>query len=148
MPEPMQQFVLLTQHGTCPQWLKGLGKQVSSVADWMEEQQQVERSQVERLLKTTENLDKARIQISSLEEELARAKEFGVLMSKMGQSTKSITEPVEWATLQKKAPEAEPVARTSLENDVEREQELQTFKEELAAQEALIERERDKRKIS
>ena len=93
------------------------------MADGIDEQQQMGRRQVERLLTTTEELDKAQNQIRSLEEELASAKEFEVLMSKMDHDTTSGTEPVEPANLQKKAMETdvEPVARTTPEKEVERE---------------------------
>mgnify|MGYP007117666682 CR=1 FL=1 len=97
------------------------------------------------MLTTTKELDKVRNQIRSLEEELARAKEFGVLMSKIDHDTSSGTEPLELANLQKKASEmdAEPVARKAPEKDVETEHEMQTLREELGAQEALRERERE-----
>ena len=94
------------------------------------------------MLTTTKELDKARNLIRSLEEEQARAKEFGVLMSKMDQITSSRTEPT---NLQKKPPEtdAELMAKTAPEEDAKQEQEMQTLREELVAQEALREQERE-----
>ena len=68
--EPVQQFAALTQHGTCRQWLKWLGKQVSGVADWMDNKQWQMGNQVDWLLVTIEELEKARAQIRILEEEL------------------------------------------------------------------------------
>ena len=76
MLEPVQQFSLLTQHGTRQQWLEWLGKQVFGVADQMETKQRMQQKQTEWLLTATKELEKARNQIRSLEEELARAKDF------------------------------------------------------------------------
>ena len=85
---------------------------------------------MERLLTRTDKLDKARNQIRSLEEELARATEFMVLMSKMSQNTTSETKLVEPANLQKEAPktEAQSEANTTPVKDVEREQEMLTLR--------------------
>ena len=84
--KPGQQFADLTQHGTCYQWVKWLGEQVSGVADRMEDEQQQAGVKTERLLATTEELEKAP-QIWSLEEELKRAKEYAVIMANMGQQS-------------------------------------------------------------
>ena len=107
----------------------------------MDEEQQVVRRRVELLLTTINKLDKARYEIRSLEKALARAKEFGVLMSKMGQNTTSGTKPVELANLRKEALEmdAQPEASTTPIKEMEREQEMLTLREELADQEALRE---------
>ena len=72
----IQQFVVFTQHGTCRQWLEWLGKQVSIVANQMEAEQRKEQTRMEWLLTATEELEKARNRIQSLEEELVRAKEL------------------------------------------------------------------------
>ena len=103
---------------------------------------------MERLLTRTDKLDKARNQIRSLEEELARATEFMVLMSKMSQNTTSETKLVEPANLQKEAPEtdAQPEASTALVKDTKWEQEMLTLREGLVPLEALREREREQKK--
>ena len=66
-------------------------------------------------------------------------------MSKMGQITSSRTEPVEPTNLQKKASETyvEQVASTTPEKDAKGEHEMQTLRDELSAQEALRERQRE-----
>ena len=90
----MQQFATLTQHGTCQQWLRWLGEQASGVADRMDEEQRQRGSQQERLLTTTEELEKARAQIRGLEEKMTRTKEYAAIMANMGQNTSTNTEPV------------------------------------------------------
>ena len=87
MSEPIEQFVVLTQHGSYRQWLEWLGKQVFGVADQMETKQRMQQKQTEWLLTATKELEKARNKIQSLEEELARAKELVAIMVNMGQST-------------------------------------------------------------
>mgnify|MGYP000173227897 CR=1 FL=1 len=88
---------------------------------------------------TNEELEKAWNQIWILEEELEKAKELAAIMANSGQSTSPKTEPLEPVNLQKKVPkeEAEPVASTPLVKNCEREKELQTIKDELAAQEGI-----------
>ena len=97
-----------------------------------------------------EELNKAQKWIQNLEEELARGKEFVALMSNMGQSTSSRTEPVEPDNPWKKALEKEVKTRASIarEKECQRENELQMLREELATQEALRERERDHNKTT
>ena len=114
------------------------------MADGMEDEQRQVGNQAEWLLATTEELKKALGQIWSLEEELKRAKEYAVIMANVGQTTIAVTELVPPANLQKEAPEtdAQPVVSITSEKDVEREKERLTLREELAAQEALRERER------
>ena len=72
------------------------------------------------MLATTKELEKARAQIQSLEEELKRTKEYVVIMVNMGQQS-AVTEPVPPANLQKEAPEtdAQLVVSTAPEKDVE-----------------------------
>ena len=91
MPEPVQQFAVLTQYGTFQQWLEWLGKQVSGVANRMEAEQRKEHTRTEQLLTTTEELDKARNRIRSLEEELARVKELTTIMANMSHNTSEAT---------------------------------------------------------
>ena len=66
-------------------------------------------------------------------------------MANMGQNTSTILEPVSPANLQNAAQKTEAalVVNTTLEKDTEREQEMITLKEELAAQETLRESERE-----
>ena len=53
------------QHDTCNQWLRWVGEQVSSVVNRIEEE---EKAQRDRLFAATEELEKARTKIRSLEE--------------------------------------------------------------------------------
>ena len=107
-----------TEHGC--QWLKWLGEQVSGVADRMEDEQQQVGSHVERLLATTKELEKARAQIQSLEEELKRTKEYVVIMVNMGQQS-AVRELVPPVNLQKESLEtdAQTMVGIALEKDVE-----------------------------
>ena len=134
----------------CRQWLKWLGEKVFDVADQMEEEQRQFGSQAEQSLATTEELGKARAQIRSLEEDIKRSEECTAIMANRGQITSAIIESVPLATLHKEAPEteAQPVVSTTQEKDAEREKEISTLREELAAQEALWERERAQKQTS
>ena len=51
------------------------------------------------MLATTEELEKAKAQIQSLEEELTRVKEYTDIMANMGQNTSIDTETVASATI-------------------------------------------------
>ena len=66
------------------------------------------------------------------------------IMANKDQTTSAVMEPVPPATLQKEAPEteAQQVVSTTPKKDAEREKEISTLMEELAAHEALRERER------
>ena len=144
--ESVQQFAALTQHGTCRQWIRWPREQVSSVADRMEKEQRQRGSQ----LTTTKELEKTRAQIWGLEEELTRAKEYAAIMANMGQNTSIDTKPVASANMQNAPlePEAAPVVNAVPVNGTEQAQEILTLKDELAAQEALREKEREQKKTA
>ena len=81
-------------------------------------------------------------------EELTRAKESAASMATKGQQSNVAIEPV--GTTKKKStrePEAEPVGEEALKTGTESEEEIKTLGEELAAQEALREQEREQRKL-
>ena len=134
------------EHNTCQQWLRWLREQVSGVADQLDEEQK----RREHLMRTTtDELVKVRAQMQSMGEELTRAKESAASMATKGQQSSVTTEPV--VTTKKKAtpePEAEPVGEEALQTGTEYAQEIKTLREELAAQEALREKEREQRKLA
>ena len=87
--------------------------------------------------------------MQSMGEELTRAKESAASMATKGQQSSVTTEPV--VTTKKKAtpePEAEPVGEEALQTGTESAQGIKTLREELAAQEALREKEREQRKLA
>ena len=98
---------------------------------------------------TTEELEKARAQIRGLEEEVTRAKEYAAIMANMGQNTSIDREPLVSANVQNapSEPEAAPTVNTALGTDTEQAHEIVTLKDELAAQEALREKEREQKKL-
>ena len=112
------------KNSTCQQWLRWLSKQVSGVADQLEE----EESRREHLIRTMkEELVSVRAQMQSVGEELTRAKENAVSMDTKGQQSNVDTEPVV-TTKQKATPEPE-----LLKSRTESAQEIKTLREELAA---------------
>ena len=88
------------------------------------------------MLATTEELEKAKAQIQSLEEELTRVKEYTDIMANMGQNTSIDTEAVASANIQNAPPEPEtaPTVTASSVNGPKQAQEILTLKDELAAQ--------------
>ena len=97
---------------------------------------------------TKEELVTVRAQMQSMGEELTRAKESTAIMATKGQQSNVAIEPV--GTTMKKStrePEAEPVGEEALKTGTESEEEIKTLGEELAAQEALREQEREQRKL-
>ena len=90
-----------------------------------------------------------RAQMQSMGEELTRAKESATNMATKGQQSNIATEPV-GKTKKKANPklEAEPVGEEALKTGTESGQEIKTLREELAAQEALREQEREQRKLA
>ena len=110
-----------------------------------------ERAQADRLLATTEELEKARSRIRCLEQDLETAKDQ---LAKMVVTRPQQLEPVApvsvqnnktWTTVQtNKTPVTEVVPNTNTEQA----QELVVLKEDLAAQEALRARERELKKAA
>ena len=93
---------------------------------------------------TTEELVAVRAQMQSMGEELTRAKESAPNMATKGQQSCVDTEPV--VTTRKEATpesEAEPAGEGALKTGTESTQEIKTLREELAAREALREKERE-----
>ena len=134
------------EHNTCQQWLRWLREQVSGVADQLDEEQK----RREHLMRTTtDELVKVRAQMQSMGEELTRAKESAASMAIRRQQSKVDTEPIVM-TKQKETlePELEPVREETLETGTESTQEIKTVREELAAQEALREKEREEKKLA
>ena len=89
---------------------------------------------------TTEELEKAQKKIRSLEEEVEKAKEHATGMAKLVPNTTELVALVNTQTRN------ELVASTPPINNNEHEQEVETLREELAAQEVLLGRERDQKK--
>ena len=120
------------------------------MADRMDEEQRQRGSQQERLLTTTEELEKARAQIRGLEEELTRAKEYAAIMTNMDQNTSIDTEPVVSVDIQNAPPEAEaaPAVNTVSVIGTEQAQEIVTLRDELVAQEVLREKEREQKRTA
>ena len=114
---------------TKPQWLRWLSEQVSGVADQIED----EEKQREHLTQTTtQEMVVLRTQLHELQGELLLAKE-------RIQQAQVVTEPV-GTTRKQPEPEPEPVA---LQTGPETEKIIETLREELKAQEALREKERE-----
>ena len=108
----------------------------------------VEERRREHLMRTTtEELVAVRAQMQSMGEELTRAKESTDSMVEKGQQSNVATEPVRM-TKKKATPEPEPVVEEALQTGTESAQEIKTLREELAAQEALREKEREQRKMA
>ena len=117
---------------TKPQWLRWLSEQLSGVADQLEEEETC-RQQLTHT--TTQELVALRTQIEEMQGELLQARE-GI------QQAQVVTEPV-GTTRKQPEPEPEPVA---LQTGPETEKIIETLREELKAQEALREKEREQRK--
>ena len=134
------------EHGqeksTCQQWLRWLSEQVSGVADQLD----VEEKRREHLTRTTtEELVSLRTQIRSVQEELTRAKKSVADTATPGQQSCVVTESV-GATRKKATPE--PVREEALQTDTETAEVIKTLREELAAQEALREKEKEQRRLA
>ena len=117
---------------TKAQWLRWLSGQLSGVADQMEKEEE-QREEVTRTM--TKDMVMLRAQLHELQEELAQAKE-GSRQAQDG------TEPV--GTSEK---QAEPETEKALQTGPETEKLIATLKEELQAQEALRDNEREQRKL-
>ena len=115
----------------------------------MDEEQRQWGHQEERLRMTTEELEKVRAHMWGLEEELTKAREYAAIMTNMGQNTSIDREPLVSANVQNapSEPEAAPTVNTALGTDTEQAHEIVTLKDELAAQEALREKEREQKKL-
>ena len=90
-----------------------------------------------------------RTQIQRMHEELTKAKEKELNTATAGQQAHVVTEPV--GKTKKEVtpePEPEPVGGESLQTGPEFAKIITTFREELAAQEALREKEREPRKLA
>mgnify|MGYP000252852887 CR=1 FL=1 len=118
------------EHGTCQQWLRWLGEQVSGVADRLDEEQ---RSRGHLMRTTTEELEKVRAQMQSMEEELTKAKENAANMATMGQQSNIDIEPVVTTKKQKATPKPEPEPEPAVEEasktNTESAQELRVVRE-------------------
>ena len=128
----------LTQHGTCRQWLKWLREQVSGVVDQMDDEEQQIVNQTKRLL--------------SPDTEPGRGIDKGQgICGHHGQhgpkhkyrSGAGAPDNLQNATLESEVASA---TSTAPKKDIEREQEMLTLREELVAQEALKEGEREQKK--
>ena len=98
---------------------------------------------------TTEELVSLRTQIQGLQEELTKAKEIAANTATAGQQAHVVTEPVR--TTRNKAtmePEPEPVGGEELQTGPESTKIITTLREELGAQEALREKEREQPKLA
>ena len=102
------------------------------------------------MLTTTEELEKARAHIRGLEEEVTRAKEYAAIMANMGQNTSIDTEPVVSVNIQNAPPEpkAATTVNTASVTGTKQAQEIVTLRDELDAQEALREKEREQKKTT
>ena len=117
---------------TKAKWLRRLSEQLSGVADQLEKEEE-QRERVART--TTKEMIMLRAHVHELQEELAQAKE-GSRQAHDG------TEPVGTSGKQ-----AEPEMEEALQTGPETEKLIATLKEELQAQEALREKEREQRKL-
>ena len=87
--------------------------------------------------------------MQSMVEEISRAKGSVASMATKGEQSNVVTEPV--MTTKKKAtlePEPEPVVEEALQTGTESAKVIKTLREELAAQDALREKEREQRKLA
>ena len=96
---------------------------------------------------TTEELVSLRAQMQSMQEELTKAKDSAASMATMGQQSNVATEPVR-TTKKKATPEPEPVVEEALQTGTESAKVIKTLREELAAQGALREKEREQRRLA
>ena len=110
-------------------------EQVSGVADQLDEE---ERRREYLTRTTTQELVSLRTQIQGLQEELTKAKERAANTATAGQQAHVVTEPV--GTTRKEVT-PEPVGGESLQTGPESAKIITTLREELAAQEALREKE-------
>ena len=101
-----------------------------------------ERAHVDRLLATTEELEKARSRIRSMEQEMEKTREEAAKLVIEGPKQ---LEPVAPVSVQNNKT---PVTETVPDTNKAQEQELATLKEELEAQEALRAREREGKKAA
>ena len=130
------------ENSTMQQWLRWLSEQVSGVADQLDEE---ERRTEYLTCTTTHELVSLRMQIQGLQEELTKAKERSTNTATAGHQAQVVTEPV--GTTKKKAT-PEPVEGEALQTGLESERIIATLREELKAQEALREKEREQRKLA
>ena len=113
------------------QWLRWLSEQVLGVADQLDE----EERRREYLTRTkTQELISLRTQIQELQEELMKAKERSANKATTGQQAQVVTEPV---GMTKKKATPKPVEGEALQKLIA------TLREELKAQEAFREKERE-----
>ena len=132
------------ERSTKQQWLRWLSEQVSGVADQIEE----EEKRREHLTHTaTQELVVLRTQIQELQGELLQAKERVAEAATRIQQTQVVTEPV-GTTRKQPEPKPEPVEMEALQTGPESEKVIATLREELRAQEALREKEREQRKLA
>ena len=121
------------------QWLRWLSEQVSGVADQMDE----EEKRREHLTRSaTQELASLRTQIQELQGELTKANERVAETATTSQQAKVVTEPV-GTTRKEPEPEPEQVEGEALQTGPESEKVIATLREELRAQEALREKERE-----
>ena len=138
-----QPSALTQQQGTGSQWLRWIGEQIAGVVHYMEAE---EKAQVDRLLATTGELEKARSRIRSLEQELEIAKEELAKMVITGPQEQEPVAPVHVQNNETPATvhnNTTPVPGTNPDIITAQAQELAVLKEDLAAQEALRARERE-----
>ena len=123
------------ERSTKQQWLRWLLEQVSGVADQMDK----EEKRREHLTRSaTQELASLRTQIQELQGELTKAKKRVAETATMSQQAQVVTEPV--GTTRK---EPEQVDGEALQIGPESEKVIATLREELRAQEALREKERE-----
>ena len=101
---------------------------MSSVIQQIDEE---EKAQWDRLYTATEELEKAWTKIQSLEEEVKKAKEHAAGMAKIGPNTLEVVALVNIQTGNELKASTTPI------NNNEHEQEMTTLKEKMTAQEAL-----------
>ena len=82
-----------------------------------------------------------------MQEDLTRAKESEANMATTGQKSHVVTEPV-GTTKKRETPEPEPVVEEALQTGTKSAKVIKTLREELAAQEALREKEWEQRKLA
>ena len=131
------------QQGTDSQWLRWIGEQIAGVVHYMEAE---ERAQLDRLLATTGELEKARSRIRSLEQELEIATEELAKMVITGPQEQEPVAPVHVQNNETPTTvhnNTTPVTETIPDTITAQAQELAVLKEDLAAQEALRARERE-----
>ena len=112
---------------------------MAGVADQIEEE---EKRREHLTHTTTQELVVLRTQIQELQGELLQAKERVAEAATRIQQTQVVTEPV-GTTRKQPEPEPEPVEMEALQTGLESERVIETLREELRAQEALREKERE-----